>query len=117
MTLCPDLRFYPPYFTQQNFQMPSGMNNYALVNAIVDIIRQNCPDVVSIDLSHNKISSLQPWKRLGNVTRQVANLSLEGNELHVSTRRRMHVGGLLLSADPSLCHKSRASRSWNTCAR
>ncbi len=64
--------------------MPGGMNNFALANAVVDIIKNNCPDVVSIDMSYNDISTLKRWSRLGNVARFVVNLSLEGNKILVS---------------------------------
>lgn len=73
------------------------MNNFALANAVVDIIRKNCPDVISIDLSHNKMTTLQPWSRLGNVARNVVNLSLEANSLEVRTCG-VCGGGLFLCA-------------------
>eukprot|EP01147_Barroeca_monosierra_P000902 gene902-4165_t len=63
------------------FKSPDGLNSMELSNAIIEVIQENCPDLVSLDLSNNGIYSLDGWRRLGHVAKSLENLSLEGNQL------------------------------------
>ncbi|EGD82978.1 hypothetical protein PTSG_03615 [Salpingoeca rosetta] len=63
------------------FMPADGLNSFDLANAIIDVIKANCADVVTLDLSENNIRSFESWKRLGNVAKKLKNLSLATNDI------------------------------------
>lgn len=64
--------------------IPGGFSNQGLVDSVISILSKNCPSLVTIDLSNNDITSLMPWRKLGNVCTQLQNVSLEYNNIRVN---------------------------------
>ena len=97
------------------------MDNVAVVNAICEIIKKNCADVVTVDLGQNNISSLDAWRRLTQDAPSVLNLSLQDNALSVcvcgmapaarktEASRHPHRGGCLSPAPPLVPRQSLAA--------
>eukprot|EP00730_Choanoeca_flexa_P007715 TRINITY_DN12381_c0_g1_i1.p2 TRINITY_DN12381_c0_g1~~TRINITY_DN12381_c0_g1_i1.p2 ORF type:complete len:626 (+),score=119.83 TRINITY_DN12381_c0_g1_i1:55-1878(+) len=89
------------------FQTPGGLSNHAMANAIIDVIKKNCPDLITLDLSNNDITNLSAWRKLGSVAGNLINLSLENNKInsfeelnHLRSCRTVQT--LMLGGNPAL---------------
>ena len=67
--------------------------NIAFTNHVLEIVKQNCPNVTTIDLKDNNIGTLQPFNRLHFFAPNVQNLCLSDNNFRYMSELN-HLEGL-----------------------